>query len=1209
MGITKLWTGLPVLMGAILTVSPTPAQVKVQQVQRSPVTGVIPVRPPRVDPPDTLNFGNFVLVVDSFTSRGAYNVATQTFTGLSGVGTIHFGCQRPIIVWGPVPVGPVKAVAQVGPVKAVGPVSAVVPARLQTVDIVDQVSDPSRQLSVSQAKALGISLGAGEHVQVQSPTSIAKNANLAQLIGPVHWIQPGVTVRFDGVSTHPLRAGYGDVSVGTASYPASPGGGPFTLDVAAGFQLTVDTMTIRPGQNAAATGRLWLPNTLTGPGNCQGASIGLGTISLSNACEFYKELPDSNYGTWGVGNTTLTVHGHGYVADFSSTQHYSGDPHPASWKGVDLLNGSSDGTTGDTVLSNIGYLQGHYTYALASVDGGGLAAGFILASPYTYYASQPLGYIINFDTARINVDSSQVTGGLIVGGRIILPRTAARLLDDSAVVLTRPVMGVGKNLDVGGFVNIPPNTFVYWGDLVAAGGGDQKSFGLGGFDSAAMVYFSAQPKPFRPPLMAGPNSIFDSTRDLSLVDLDSLGFEGVTFKNFTALVVNTPQSPSHFDPQKPTVSLAGSHLALKLGYQRSQWMNVVSQGVHCNVHAKIVAADTVRLGDPSESLYDGVTPFKIMPVSDQYKVAVFPDIDAFVLQCWESAVVLCSYKAILSEPQPTGGYYVVDKVFFTSTANDAGGQVDIGLNDSLSYWGLKLVQKPGFSSGGTLSVRTGQIILTASGLSEKRHFAEPFWLTWGELLANGSVGRLFFDYNSANQAFDGFGFVPTAVALSAYNSNPAVKPYLHVAGNAHFPFFGADYLNIQDDYVPSQTSDPFDMRYVSLSNAATGAFLPTHRAIGGNWHDGLGIFGFTIDYAGTTQDGFIGTGTSALSCMGSAVGSTLEMNSRGTCIHIGTNQTDMRAITLGPVADVSNITQIWGCACIHNDDIENVVVGGSISNAANVSAIIRAGDYLSAILQITPCMQRLTLDGMCSLSLALSLDAEVNGHAQLTLNEAQGYVEGEVDGDITLGQGDVLSGNSLDAQGQLDWHLGTDYQSIQGQVALTIMSGITLIGGTGTTLGSGFYVAHNAPKADAWVLQGTSPQYALNTAAMPDNLSGIYGYIHVQQGVNLYIVSGQYEIFLGLGAFMLTPQGAGLLGALSGGVGLPYIVGNLGGSISGEILGGLVSAGADFDLQIIGPYPFSFQGSVGLHACVLWVFCGSVSVTIGLNTAQGFYIQ
>lgn len=1085
-----------------------------------PIRPIGPIR--LISPPDTLNFGNFTVVVDSFVSRGVYDAKGLVYTGLSGTGTIHFGCQRPIIIF--------------------------------------------------------------------------EN----RLRNGLRW--PGVTVHFTGVTTHPLRRGYGTVSAGMAT------GGGFSLNVAPGFSLEVDTVTIRPGQNAEAGARLRLPATLSGTGDCQGAAIGLGTISLTNACEFYKVLPDSNYGVFTVGNTTLAVHGRGYVADFSATQSYAADGHPAAWKGVDLLNGGSDGSPGDTVLSNTGYLQGHYLYTLASVDAGGLAATMVLAQPYTYAPAQPLGYIVTFDTARLVLDSSQVFSGLMLGGRIRLPRTAARLLNDADVVLPRPLLAITRNLDAIGLVTVPAGINVCWGDLVHAGGGDQKSFGIGGIDSAAMVYFAAQPKPFRPPLSGGA-SIFDSVRYLSLRDVDSLGFQGVTFKAFSTLFINTLQSPTHFDPQKPAVSLSGSHLDFGLLYQRSGWLNVASEGVACNIHTRIGRADSVYIGDPSQSLYDGVTPFTFLPVGDQNRAVAVKYVDAIELQCWESAVVQCRYKSILKEPQPTGGYFVVDGIFFTSTANNAGGQVGIGLNDSLSYWGLALVQKPGFASGGTLSGRTGQIILTASGLSEKRHFAQPFWLTWGEILANGSVGRLFFDYNSANQSFDKFDFVPTAVALSPYH--PGSKPYLHVAGNAHFHFFGGDYLNIVDSYVPAHQVDPFDGREVSLSNAPTGDFLPTHRSVGGNWHDGLGLFQFDIGYNATSQDGFVGTGTSALRCLpgGSGVGSTLDMSSRGTCIRMGTDPTDMHAIALGPVADVSNLTQIWGCACVHGDDIDNVVVGGSISNAANLSAVIRAGDYLSAILQVTPSMQRLTLDGMCSLSLALSLDAEVNGHAQLTVNEAQGFIEGEVDGDISLGEGDVLSGNSLQAQGQLDWHLGTDYQSLQGQVALTIMSGITLVGGTGTTLGSGFYIGHNAPKADAWVLMGTSPQYALNTAALPDNLSGIYGYIHVQQGVNLYIVSGQYEVFLGLGAFMLTPQGAGALGALTSGVGLPYIVGNLGGSINGEILGGLVSAGASFDLQIIGPYPFSFQGSVGLHACVLWVFCGSVSVTIGLNSAQGFYIN
>ena len=46
--------------------------------------------------------------------------------------------------------------------------------------------------------------------------------------------------------------------------------------------------------------------------------------------------------------------------------------------------------------------------------------------------------------------------------------------------------------------------------------------------------------------------------------------------------------------------------------------------------------------------------------------------------------------------------------------------------------GTDLVQKPFVSSAGVISVKTGQIFLTAAGLREEEHYAVPFWLTWGD---------------------------------------------------------------------------------------------------------------------------------------------------------------------------------------------------------------------------------------------------------------------------------------------------------------------------------------------------------------------------------------------------------------------------------------------------------------------------------------------
>ena len=92
---------------------------------------------------------------------------------------------------------------------------------------------------------------------------------------------------------------------------------------------------------------------------------------------------------------------------------------------------------------------------------------------------------------------------------------------------------------------------------------------------------------------------------------------------------------------------------------------------------------------------------------------------------------------------------------------------------------------------------------------------------------------------------------------------------------------------------------------------------------------------------------------------------------------------------------------------------------------------------------------------------------------------------------------------------------------------------------------------------------------------------------------------------------MLTPQQALDLNAQSTAnvVGLPYVIGNVGAHAWGSILGGLVSADGWADLQVILPYPYQFQGDIGLSACVLWVACGSADVTVGLNSSQGFYLQ
>jgi hypothetical protein len=136
----------------------------------------------------------------------------------------------------------------------------------------------------------------------------------------------------------------------------------------------------------------------------------------------------------------------------------------------------------------------------------------------------------------------------------------------------------------------------------------------------------------------------------------------------------------------------------------------------------------------------------------------------------------------------------------------------------------------------------------------------------------------------------------------------------------------------------------------------------------------------------------------------------------------------------------------------------------------------------------------------------------------------------------------------------------------------------------------------NAPKTKIWVMDGINGRFGLNKGALPDNLTGFYAFFSVTKQVNLFIVSGGYQVYIGVGSFLdATPAF--------------YVVGNVGVRIWGEILGGLIGASAYGQLaMVLGlPHP-GFQGTIGLEACALWVFCGSVDVHCGFNHNDGFYL-
>lgn len=296
-------------------------------------------------------------------------------------------------------------------------------------------------------------------------------------------------------------------------------------------------------------------------------------------------------------------------------------------------------------------------------------------------------------------------------------------------------------------------------------------------------------------------------------------------------------------------------------------------------------------------------------------------------------------------------------------------------------------------------------------------------------------------------------------------------------------------------------------------------------------------------------------------------------------------------INLSVVANFSSMGKIWGCGCIVGESLERVVVGGELSSGFGVGSSLaaRGGAMVAMKLSFLPTQTKISIMGDMYVLLATSVNAEVSGMAELTEDHGVGFVEGYLKGTVSLST--FMDG--ISAEGELQWHFGLDYQMIQGRVAVGIYGPVSL------GMESGVFLGNNCPKDKIWVTDGINGRFSFNKGGLPTRLSGMYAFISVSSSVNLYVVSGGFEVYVGVGAFLGTspPVGSGF-----------GVIGNVGVRIWGEILGGLVSASAWGNLQFIIGIPPAFEGSIGLEACVLWVFCGSVDIHCGYNHDDGFYL-
>lgn len=1152
--------------------------------------------------PDTLVAAGFNIVVEEWDASSKSDDASKP----SGIGRIKFDCDAGPTIYTPIPWGP-----------------GGLTLKPRDFTVVDFIGDSLKHLSLPEARSIEPSSSVGDEMTILLPdrgeASLAGAESIkATRLREELLIDRNLVVDLFGKQTPDgIRVAFRDVewdgpvqpkvvlTDGIAVYPSAtpipiP---PAQLDLKNGFSLEIDSMTITPSE-AKAQGGVLLPPSIITSDTCTHARLDLPETKITPYCEFYREVADSSFGRWAVGETGLEVLGNGYVLDFSSTQSASGiSPSLGNvWKGVVLRNGETPSPMPD-VISNRGYVKGHYSFSNALITGDGLAGRFDLTELFNFTALDPYGYRVYLPNGYLKLVSSAIDTGEFKNGEIWLPKAAVTRGVAGSVAVTRyATLAVQKDMDL--FAPVKYDGALAWGEMVKHTGDVWHYLLTSSADSGSFWLASHWKDPFYP---VNDSVYLTPFLGMPETQLESQDMQGVTFptlknRDFHILTNDIPDQNNSIKFPEGTVA--------------GVWMNVGRAGVHTEVLLRPNATEPgdINVGPIWAPYYEADSvPFKIrfgvpgggVPLDLTHATGYNPDKGFMRMQFVESAVWHSGLSGAVFLEGPIGMPLLFEDMTFTSTANNAGGKVNFAGNDTLDYWGLEMVAKDTSTSAGIMAVKQGVIYLTAAGMAEKQHFAEPFWLVWGEMEASGNFGKLFFDYNNVGQEFDDFGYTTQFVALSPYDpAAPADSGYIQTFGSVSIPFFGAKMMSISD-YKSSMPDTPYFGRFVRVLDVPHLGAGASELSWARDWAGGFADLAFEMSYDTVLQNGFWGPGdVSMFGISDGSMNAFLRMSSASSCFRV--IESSQHGFDIGPVASMGRIAEIWGCGCIEDGTLRQIALGGQLSHSVTSTVLqARAADAVSLVFGYSPDRITFFANGQMFINLGGS-DVDVFGLTHFTVDRANAFAEGYFKGTVSLGAvvgiPIVAGANSgISGFGEFSWHAGLDYQSMQGRVGVAMYN---MVGGLGVTVGggialeTGIFLGINAPKDKAWVMDGIDGRFALNKGGLPSRLTGFYAYLGIKQGIDLFIVSGGYQVYVGIGAF--APS---FSDPITGG-----IVGNFGIYIWGKILGGLVSASAWGNLQLVAAIPPAFEGSVGLEACVLWLLCGSVDVHVGFNKDDGFYM-
>jgi hypothetical protein len=1123
--------------------------------------------------PETLIAGTFRIDVEEY-DQPSKSVNPKL---PSGIGWVKFTCPPYVLPF---------------PWKSIRPA-------LKTFSVVQSVSDSLTQVHISDALVVNPSVRVGDKIQLSLPQRTEVSQTLIDknlVIGLMKGLKgpDGIRVRFRDVEWTGALSPIVVLAEGIAWYPTAPAVPPVPaqIGIEPGFSLAIDSLVITPSK-ASVRGAILLPPCIVSATGCARSSLSLPWTVITGQCELYRQVPDSSFGPFYVGETGLQVSGKGYTIDFSSV-HSDPSVIPSlgnAWKGVVLKAGTTPDPPADPVLSNRGYLKAKYDFTNGLIVSSGLQARLDLASQFAFRTVEPMGYLVVMrpPDGFLTLAACGVQGGQFLSGEIHLPIAAIRDESGGLIRARYDTLHVQNDMDLFGAVKVPGG--FTWGEFFKTDGSPkfyQLGQDLGGASAEGYFYLAARQLPPYYPLVGNiftPPAVFPPD-----VQLESQGIQGITLttlghRQFTIWTQDVPGG-TVLNPRR---------LAFAAETVSPGWMNIIGTGVHTEVRvAKYIdQADTVTLGPTwsTNPRYLGETPFKVSFKSDANSKE-----RQMRMQFVESATWFSDFNGKIILHGPVNSSVSFTNLTFTSTANAGGAQLDLTQPLSMDYWGVTAVPRDSTKSAGIVCVKLGVIYLTAAGIFEPRHFATPFWLTWGEIKASGNMGRLFFDYNGGGQKFDRFPYTPALVKLSDYSTAaPSDSGFVITYGTLAFNFFGAKPLWVYDWKSVGRPGDPFGGRTVRIPLSSPYGTGGTDLHLLRNWGDGVADLNFTVMYDSLVQDGFAGPGSASINkfvVFSAPLPGGIVVSAERSCFSLN-HETDV-TIALAPLMTTSALSKVWGCGCIVGENLETVAVGGELSanNGAGFSIVARSAGVVSVVMGVSPSRTNFLLAGDAFVVL-LTANAEIVGYMTLTIDRDVGYAEGYAKGIVTMDA--IVAG--LSGQGEFQWHIGTDNETIQGRVAVSMYGmGWPAVG---AGLEAGLWFGINSNKDNVWVMDGISGRFGLNKAALPQYITGLYAYMSFSASVSYYVVSGGFQAYAGVGAF------AGYGQTTGAGFG---VIGNVGLYVWGKILGGLVSADAWGDLQMIVGIPPAFQGTLGLDACVLWVFCGSVTVNAGFNANQGFYL-